>query len=102
MEFELDHTNLQIQKHSTANKLGKMAGLSIKINRLLLTEKMNGMFHPEPLCSIKFNTLVLNPENSKQFSRHSRQASTILLVLRLESTFGVQIVEKKQFAKATT
>lgn len=53
----LDHTNL---------KLGKMAGLSIKINRLLLTEKMNGMFHPEPLCSIKFNTLVLNPKHSKQ------------------------------------
>lgn len=66
LEFELDHTNLQIQKHSTANKLGKMAGLSIKINRLLLTEKMNGMFHPEPLCSIKFNTLVLNPENNFQ------------------------------------
>lgn len=74
----LDHTNLQrLQKYTTAKKLGKMAGLSIKINRLLLTEKMNGMFHPEPLCSIKFNTLVLNPKHSKQFSSLSRQFGKI-------------------------
>lgn len=67
----------RLQKHAIANKLGKMAGLSININRLLLTEKMNGMHHPEPLCSIKFNTLVLNPEQSKQFSSLSRQFGKI-------------------------
>lgn len=67
----------RLQKHAIANKLGKMSGLSININRLLLTEKMNGMLHPEPLCSIKFNTLVFNPEQSKQFSSLSRQFGKI-------------------------